>query len=50
MIIIKKVGKYMFQKIAPLLVLLMFAVGAYFMVQGMQNATNMAKNKNEVKK
>jgi len=40
----------MFQKLAPLLVLAMFAVGAYFMVQGMQNATDMAKSKKEVKK
>jgi len=39
----------MFQKLAPLIVLAMFAVGAYFMVQGMQNATNMAKPKNEIK-
>ena len=33
----------MFQKMAPLLVLAMFAVGAYFMIEGMKNATNMAK-------
>ena len=32
----------MFQKLAPLIVLAMFAVGAYFMVQGMKNATEMA--------
>ncbi|WP_154806469.1 MULTISPECIES: hypothetical protein [Sulfurovum] len=32
----------MFQKIAPLIVLAMFAIGAYFMVQGMKNATEMA--------
>jgi len=40
----------MFQKLAPLIVLAMFAIGAYFMVQGMHSATNMAKNKNEAKK
>jgi len=39
----------MFQKLAPLLVLGMFAVGAYFMVQGMKNATNMAKTNTETK-
>jgi hypothetical protein len=39
----------MFQKLAPLIVLAMFAIGAYFMIQGMHNATNMSKNKNEVK-
>jgi len=32
----------MFQKIAPLIVLAMFAIGAYFMVQGMKSATEMA--------
>ncbi len=39
----------MFQKLAPLIVLAMFAIGAYFMVQGMHNATNMAKSKKETK-
>ena len=39
----------MFQKIAPLIILAMFAIGAYFMVQGMHNATHMSKNKKEVK-
>ena len=32
----------MFQKYAPLLILVLFAIGAYFMVQGMQEATSMA--------
>jgi len=42
----------MFQKIAPLIVLAMFAIGAYFMVQGMKNATEMAipKKVKETKK
>jgi len=40
----------MFQKIAPLIVLVMFAAGAYFMMQGMHNATHMAKSKSEAKK
>jgi hypothetical protein len=31
-----------FQKYAPLLILVLFAIGAYFMVQGMQEATSMA--------
>ena len=35
----------MFQKIAPLIVLAMFAVGAYFMVKGMHNATKLADPK-----
>jgi hypothetical protein len=35
----------MFQKIAPLIILAMFAVGAYFMIQGMHSATQMAKSK-----
>jgi len=33
----------MFQKLAPLIVLAMFVVGAYFMIEGMKNATAMAK-------
>ncbi len=32
----------MFQKIAPLLILALFAVGAYFMIQGMKHATHLA--------
>jgi len=40
----------MFQKIAPLIILLMFATGMYFMMQGMDNAVNMAKPKKEIKK
>lgn len=39
----------MFQKFAPLIVLAMFAVGAYLMIQGMKNATNMAQPKQESK-
>ncbi len=35
----------MFQKIAPLLVLALFAVGAYFMVKGMHNAMDLADHK-----
>jgi hypothetical protein len=38
-------GIFMFQKITPLLVLAMFALGAYFMAQGMKNATDMAQGK-----
>ena len=29
----------MFQKIAPLIILALFAVGTYFMIQGMEHAT-----------
>jgi len=39
----------MFQKLAPLIILAMFAIGAYFMVQGMHSATHMAKSKKESK-
>ena len=45
----------MFQKLAPLIVLVLFAVGVYFMLQGMQGAMDMAdpekiKAKEEIKK
>jgi hypothetical protein len=45
----------MFQKLAPLIVLAMFAIGVYFMLQGMQGAMDMAdpekaKAKEETKK
>ncbi len=45
----------MFQKLAPLIVLAFFAVGVYFMIQGMKGAMDMAKPENakvqeEVKK
>lgn len=48
-------GNTMFQKLAPLIVLALFAVGVYFMLQGMQGAMNMAdpekaKVKEEIKK
>jgi len=33
------------QKLTPLIVLAMFAIGAYFMIEGMKSATNMAKPK-----
>ena len=35
----------MLEKLTPLIVLAMFAIGAYFMVDAMQNATDMAKGK-----
>ena len=39
----------MFQKLAPLIVLALFVVGMYFMIQGMDNAVEMttAKSKQE---
>ncbi|MCB4758498.1 MAG: hypothetical protein LGB02_03940 [Sulfurovum sp.] len=40
----------MLQKIAPLIILAMFVVGAYFMVQGMHSATQLAKPKNSENK
>lgn len=30
----------MFQKFAPLIILAMFSLGAYFMIQGMHHATH----------
>jgi len=39
------------KKFTPLIVLTMFAIGVYFMIQGMKNATNMANPQNtEAKK
>ncbi len=35
----------MFQKIAPLIILALFAAGAYFMVKGMHHATKLADPK-----
>jgi hypothetical protein len=32
----------MFQKIAPLIILAMFAIGAFFMIQGMDRASKMS--------
>ncbi|WP_294954775.1 hypothetical protein [Sulfurovum sp.] len=35
----------MLQKLGPLIILLLFAGGAYFMINGMQNAMDMADHK-----
>jgi hypothetical protein len=40
----------MLKKLTPLIVLALFALGAYFMMQGMDNAVDMAKQKKEIKK
>jgi len=40
----------MLQKLAPLIILALFATGLYFMIQGMDNAVEMTKSKKEVKK
>ncbi len=40
----------MLKKLTPLIVLAMFAAGAYFMMKGMDNAVHMTKTKKEVKK
>jgi len=40
----------MFQKLAPLIVLVIFGSGVYLMMQGMDNAVNMTKEKKEIKK
>ncbi len=39
-------GNIMFQKLAPLIVLTFFAIGVYFMIQGMKGAMDMAKPEN----
>ena len=40
----------MLKKLTPLIVLALFAIGAYFMMQGMDNAVEMTKAKKEIKK
>ena len=40
----------MFQKLAPLIILALFATGLYFMIQGMDNAVEMTKSKPATKK
>jgi hypothetical protein len=35
----------MFQKLAPLIVLALFAIGVYFMMKGMNNAIDMSDHK-----
>jgi len=35
-----------FQKYAPLIILAMFAIGVYFMLEGMDNALTMGLGKN----
>ena len=38
----------MFQKLATLIVLALFATGMYLMMQGMDNAVEMTKTKKEI--
>jgi hypothetical protein len=38
------------QKIAPLIILAVFAIGMFFMMQGMDNAVAMTKEKVEITK
>ncbi len=40
----------MFQKLAPLIVLVLFGFGVYVMMLGMDNAVAMTKSKKEIKK
>ncbi|CAA6828411.1 MAG: Unknown protein [uncultured Sulfurovum sp.] len=40
----------MFQKLAPLIVLALFAGGVYLMIQGMDNAVSMTKEKKVIEK
>ena len=37
----------MFQKLTPLIILLLFAIGAYFMIEGMNSAVNMSLGPNK---
>ncbi|SFV90457.1 hypothetical protein MNB_SV-4-1351 [hydrothermal vent metagenome] len=39
----------MFQKLAPLIILALFAIGAYFMVKGMHHATKLSDPKSAKK-
>lgn len=38
----------MFQKLAPLIILAIFATGMYLMMQGMDDAVEMTKTKKEI--
>ena len=40
----------MLQKLAPLFILALFAGGVYLMMQGMDNAIELTKEKKEIKK
>lgn len=40
----------MLKKLTPLIVLAMFAIGAYLMMKGMDNAVQMTKPTKEIKK
>lgn len=40
----------MLKKLTPLIVLALFALGAYLMMKGMDNAVHMTKVKKEIKK
>jgi len=40
----------MLKKLTPLIVLALFVLGGYFMMQGMDNAVDMTKPKKEIKK
>lgn len=40
----------MLKKLTPLIVLALFAAGAYLMIKGMDNAVEMTKPKKETKK
>lgn len=40
----------MLKKLTPLIVLALFAFGAYLMMKGMDNAVHMTKVKKEIKK
>ena len=40
----------MLKRLTPLIILILFAIGVYFMMQGMNNAIDMTKNKKEINK
>jgi len=43
-------GQNMLKKLTPLFVLALFALGAYLMMKGMDNAVEMTKTKKEITK
>jgi len=45
-----KKGYTMLKKMTPLIVLALFAIGAYFMVKGMDNAVKLSKPQTAAKK
>ena len=45
-----KQGPEMLKKLTPIIILALFTLGAYFMIQGMDKAVDMTQPKKEIKK